>query len=1167
MYKLNPQSLIHRTLLIPAYFAAPVFVEDAETEADGSFFLRVRTEAGGMEQINLTPEEIEAALNSAPSTASRVVSASDQSLLIEAERIRLAYAYDPHFAVSLSGVEPLPHQIEAVYERMLPQARLRFLLADDPGAGKTIMAGLLIKELKMRNAIDRVLVLCPAPLTLQWQDEMRSKFDEVFEVVRADMAKDQLAGSVWQRFPQCITSIDFAKRDEVVPDLLRADWDLVIIDEAHKCAARWFGNEVKRTKRYQLAETLSQQSERLLLLTATPHSGNSEQFAYFLRLLDEDQFVGPDRVEEYAELNQQALMSHEGSASSPWFLRRTKEELRTFDGEKLFTLRHAITVPFELSEAEHRLYHAVTDYINTYLPRQSGSKKAPIALARTVLQRRLASSMRAIRRSLERRFERFGEVLREVERLPVAKREAYLHQQNLLDDYDEEQDSDDADDVLNEDAAIRITAAERISDLSNEVQALEMLVKQARQVETMGDERKLTALLTCLKRAEFKELADGRGKLLIFTEHKDTLDYLKEKLSSDYACVEIHGGMNAQRRRDAQEQFRTTAQICLATDAAGEGINLQFCHLMINYDLPWNPMRLEQRMGRVHRIGQKLDVFIFNFVATNTVEGHVLQTLLLKLEDIRHSLGDRVFDVIGLILRLNGVDLEDILREAAYNPRHIDDAFYTRQIEHIDAGRLRELEQATGVAMATSHVDLGRIQQQDFRSEERRLMPEYVEKYFLTAANKVGLKVEQRADTLYRVEYVSQTFRSPLLNSVKRFGTPWSSFKKLTFTKSDILHNPMHADAELLSPGHPLFATVSEVLETKLASVRGGLARYSDPLTEDSYRLHFFVTELVGEEPLSGTYRTVPQHAALAVLLEPAQGELEIAPPDILHDLQPLEPTEGKEELANTSPLDPAVRQKLERFIQRTFQRALLDDQRTRREREISIRRSYLERTFESLLNALKRKYWDLSDKAERNPQYRIARDEAGRRIEELEQKQTAKLEALKHLRVLRSGRVRYLGSAEVDPVPTSQFYPESTPGAGGLRTNPEVEQRAMAFVMDHERARGWTPEDISSQHDGSGFDIRSLGPADGYGKRPVRRIEVKGRSGYQQPVLLTANEWLQAGRHTDSYWLYVIWGSGEGQIPQLLTIQNPAAKLARAAQPIVKYYLLSAEAIQAAGE
>jgi len=1129
-----------------------VFVEAADLE-NGLVYLRVRTSAGRLEEVSLTVEELEQTLQLAASESAAVVPAGDLALLIEAERIRLAYSYDPHFAVSLSGVEPLPHQLEAVYERMLPQARLRFLLADDPGAGKTIMAGLLIKELKMRNAVERVLVLCPAPLTIQWQDEMRAKFDETFEIIRSEVAKNQLAGNVWARFPQCIASIDFAKQDDVAPELLRAEWDLVIIDEAHKCSARWFGSEVKRTKRYALAEALSTQADRLVLLTATPHSGNPEQFAYFLRLLDADQFVGPDKVEEFAELNQQALMPYQGSAPSPWFLRRIKEELRTFEGEKLFTERTVITMPFELSEDEFRLYQAVTEYINMYLPKQSGRKKAPIALARTVLQRRLASSVRAIRRSLERRFDRFNDVLREVELLSPSKREMFLRQQNLLDAYDEEQDTDDADELIDEAAASSVTAAERIDDLKNEVAALRTLVQQARQLEERGDERKLAALLNCLERTEFRELSDGRGKLLIFTEHRDTLDYLREKLQPIFSVVEIHGGMNAQRRKEAQEQFRGPAvQICLATDAAGEGINLQFCHLMINYDMPWNPMRLEQRMGRIHRIGQKLDVFIFNFVAINTIEGRVLERLLSKLEAIRRVFGERVFDVINLMLKVSDVDLEEILREAAYNPRSLSDDFYLQQIERINPERLRELEQATGVAMATSHVDLGRIRARDYRSEERRLMPEYVQEFFIGAAKRIGLNVERRADMLFRVEHVPIRLRATTLTSVKRFGTSGTEYRKLTFNKRDILHNPSHADAELLSPGHPLFAVVSETLEKLLSSVRGGLAVFADMRTTEPYRLHFFTSELIGEEPAGGVFRTATQYATMNVVLEASDGHYEVAAPDILHDLQPMR------EAVDAVPLSADTRQKLERFVRGTIQRTRLEEKRNEREREIEIRRSYLQQTFDALIAASRHKWYELADRVVSGENhYRIARDEALRRVDELEARLHQKLEDLKHLRVLRPGTVRYLGSAHVIPVGEAETdFP-------AMHSDPEVERRAMEYVLAHERTRGWTPEDVSKLKDGSGFDIRSLSPIDANGKQEVRRIEVKGRSGTHQPVLLSANEWIQAGRQGESYWLYVVWGAGQAQTPQLLTIQNPAATLS--AQPIIKHYLISADALNKA--
>ncbi len=1156
---IDTAQLVHRRLSIPAYFAAPVIIEAAEVEAN-LVYLRVRTEAGRLEELVIAEAELLEALQQNIATNNSIVSAASQFLLVEAERIRLAYTYDPYFAVSLSGVEPLPHQLEAVYERMLPQARLRFLLADDPGAGKTIMAGLLIKELKMRDAVERVLILCPAPLTIQWQDELRTKFDETFEVIRSELAKDQLAGNVWTRFPRCIASIDFAKQDDIVANLLRADWDLVIIDEAHKCAARRFGTDVKRTRRYILAEALSAQAERLLLLTATPHSGDAEQFAYFLRLLDSDQFVGPDRVDDYAELNQQALIPRGESTQSPWFLRRLKEELRDFDGQKLFTQRHPVTVPFDLSFGEKQLYDSVTEYINTYLPRQSGRKKGSVALARTVLQRRLASSVRAIHKSLGRRYERFNTVLREVNALPMARQEQYLRVQNLLEAYDDEQDTDDADDLLNDLAATTITAAERITDLIQEVNVLGGLVTQARQLEESGDERKLHELLRCLERAEFSELHDGRGKLLIFTEHRDTLDYLHEQLQSKYTIVEIHGGMNAQARKAAQERFRADAQICLATEAAGEGINLQFCHLMINYDIPWNPVRLEQRMGRVHRIGQKLDVYIFNFVTNDTIEGRILRRLMDKLDQMRVALGDRVFDVIGMVLRVNDIDLESMLREAAYNPRHITDDFYVQQIEHIEPERLRDLEQATGVAMATSHVDLSHIQAQDFRSEEQRLMPEYVEKYFLAAALALGVRVEQRADGLYRVEHVPQKLRATSLRSAKRFGSPESSYRKLTFRKHDILRLPQHADAELLSPGHPLFTAVSEVLESRLANVRGGMGVYYDAVAQAPYYLHFFIVELIGEEPAAGGYRSMPQYARLSAILETPDGTFENAPPDVLHDLQP-----AGEDVNIAQALDPETHQRLLRWVKGRQQREALDEQRTKRERDITIRQDYLERTFESLLNALRRKEIEAAERVvSSGPTYRIAHDDAQRRVDELEARRDKKLDDLKHLRVLRPGAVQYLGSAEVRPANLDVI---SASSRDAMHSDPEVERRAMEHVMQHEHERGWQPFDISQKHDGSGFDIRSISPADTYGRRDVRRIEVKGRSGYNMPVALTPNEWLQAGRHTDSYWLYVVWGAGTGQTPQLLKIQNPAAQLAARSQAIVKHYLLPADALAAVAE
>jgi superfamily II DNA or RNA helicase len=1141
----SARAALGRRLLLKGLYTEPVLIESISQEG-ALLFLRVRTADGRPDELTVEPDELHAALAAVPAMQTLLAPPDDFALMIESERIRLAYAFDPYFAVSLSGVRPLPHQLEAVYERMLPQVRLRFLLADDPGAGKTIMAGLLLKELKLRGAIERVLILAPAPLTFQWQDELRSKFDEVFEVIRSDLAKNQLAGNVWDRFPQCIVSIDFAKQDDVAPGLLRAGWDLVIVDEAHKCAARLYGAEVKRTRRYALVEQLSELSDRMLLLTATPHAGNVEQFNLFLQLLDADQFAN-------SELNKQIIQIEH----SPWFLRRMKEELRDLDGRPLFTERHPITVRFELSRAEMRLYRAVTEYINDFLPHQKGRRKVTVALARMVLQRRLASSLYAIARSLRKRRDRFAAILDELDGLRPAEQARRLQQLRLL-DVDDEQDEDDHEESELDELVEGTLAIDRVDQLRIEVIALRRLVDLAEQTIALGEETKLRTLQRLLEGADFDELRDGRGKLLIFTEHKDTLDYLRENLERwSYTTCEIHGGMNVIRRKEAQDDFRRDRQICIATEAAGEGINLQFCHLMINYDIPWNPNRLEQRMGRIHRIGQQRDVYIFNFVAEQSidgepiVEGKILARLLMKLEEMRAALGNRVFDVIGQLLRLNEVDLEEMLREATYNPKRLEE--YEYKIAHLSPERLRQLEEATGVALATSKVDLALTRQQDYRSEERRLMPQYVEQFFMRAADRTGLRVEQRADALLRIEHVPERFRAPSLQAVRRFGTAHVRYSKLTFRKEHLEDN-QHLDAELLSPGHALFAAVTDVLDTRLEGVRRGAAFFIDPQAIAPYSLHFFRVEVQGEEPGPPGHvaRSTLVHATITVVLEGVDGSLELTPPDVLHDLTPG--TEG----GRARPPDEDAVTRLERWVRANLQHNLARRARTAREREIAIRRTYLDRSFATLINTQQAKWADLMARvADGRDEARLARDEAEKRVYELEARHNAKLAALEHLAVVRPGLVRYLGSALVAPAQNARI-------AQLMRRDDEVERIAMEVAIAHERARGWAVEDVSRLRDGSGFDLRSLGPADSQGQRPLRRIEVKGRAAMNEPVVLTPNEWLQAGRHGDSYWLYVVWGCKTSE-PQLITVQNPVRAFGGQAQLLVevKGWLLGADELK----
>lgn len=1132
-----------RRLTLTGYFAVPVTVEAAEPEGEDIVFLTIRTQAGLLDEVPVPTQVLEAALETATQFDRNLVPGDDLFFLIESSRIRLAFAHDPYFAVSLSGIEALPHQLETVYEQMVPQAQLRFLLAHDPGAGKTIMSGLLIKELKLRGVLDRVLILCPAPLTIQWQDEMRTKFEETFEIVTSELARNRLAGNVWERFDQVIASIDFAKQDDILPSILRAEWDLVVIDEAHKLSARTYGTEVKKTKRYEMGEQLSKTTDRLLLCTATPHQGDVDQFAHFLRLLDEDQFVALDVDRDLISLQE-----------SPWFSRRIKEDLRDFDGHPLFTPRVAVTVPFDLSLPEKLLYDAVTDYINNFLPRQSGRRRSSVALARTVLQRRLASSLGAIRATLTNRRNRFIDILGELDGLTTVERTRRLRELRLMEVVDPEQESDDSDPDLQDEIASHAMAAERIEDLRAEVEQLGRLIDEAFAIPD-NDEQKLEALRRCLDRAEFSDLKDGRGKLLIFTEYRATMEHLVRKLQDwGYTTCTIHGGMPAAARKEAQRLFQDPGtQICVATEAAGEGINLQFCHLMINYDIPWNPNRLEQRMGRIHRIGQQYTVTVFNFVAGNTVEGTILRRLLEKLDEIRRAMGgsDRVFDVIGPLLTLNDVNLEEMLREAAYSPARVHE--FEAQIEGISMDTLERYEHATGIALATRQVNLDKVRPKDWRSEERRLMPEYIQEYFLRAAERIQLRVEARADGLWRVEHVPQRLRSGTLPGVRRFGYPATSYKKLTFDKRSILGESQHLDAELVSPGHPLFAATADVLDERLAHVRQGCAAFVDPGAAEPYRLYFFELQVLGEqrpEQPGAAARSLVVTAELAVVAEDTEGRLELAAPDTLHDLTPAE---GR---VDAQPVGLHAHRLAERWLRVHRAQELMKTLRDQRARELKIRRTYLERSFDELRRRRRIRYSELAAKvASGDDAYRLARDEALRALDEIERRREQKLAELTHLEVLRPGPAVFLGSAVV--LPSGQ--PEV---AAIARRDKSAEGRAVEIAMAYERESGWEPEYVGDHRDGSGFDIRSTRPGTNGGYE-VRRIEVKGHLGDDATSMLTPNEWTQARRHGESYWLYVVTNCADDR-PVLHRICNPYARLQRRIETltVVKGHVVPGEAV-----
>ncbi len=1141
--------LIGKRVRLPGHFAGIVRLEGVE-RLDGLYSLRVRTDAGALDETYLSESDLEDGAVELVDERPALVAADDFSDFIEAHRIAHAFAHDPNFAISMSGVRGLPHQIVAVYQHMLPQARLRFVLADDPGAGKTIMAGLLIKELRLRGVADRVLVLCPAPLTIQWQEELQEKFDEQFDLLDSHRVKWQLGGNQWQLVDRAIASLDFAKREEVTPDLMLADWDLVVIDEAHKCSAvsRWDPIEerekIDRTKRYALAEQLSRRTERLLLMTATPHSGDTSRFHNFLQLLDPDQFALTELAKEQI-----------GRDDSPYFLRRQKEDLKDEHDRDLFQPREVKLQPFRLDGAEMGLYEAVTAYIQDFLGPAPGRRGNAIALARTVLQRRLASSLGAIRSSLQKRADRISAKVAEVEALPVAERRARLAELRLVEDFDSEQEFDDATEDEQEDAASGVIVAETLDGMRAEVQALERLVTQADATIEAGEEKKLTALRTCLERSELAELReDGRGRLLIFTEHRDTLAYLERNLRSwGYTTCTIHGGQPPVERKQIQQDFHQNKQICIATEAAGEGINLQFCHLMINYDLPWNPVRLEQRMGRIHRIGQQSTCVIFNFCAENTIEGKLVTRLLEKLEEMKKALGGRVYDVIGELLVRNHVNFEDLLREALLHPTRADSI--AADIGGMSADALKQHEQLLGIAQATRNVDTSWVRERDWRSEERRLMPEYVDAFFRRACLQLDVRFEQRADGLWRIEHVPQSLRSPeLLRSVKRMGRPEATYRKLTFLKED-RDRPQHEDAVLLSPGHRLYAAVSESLLRKLAHVEHATAPFIAPWASEPYAVHFF-SYTVGGLAMGGGAEEV--YAELVAVTEGPDG-LELAPADVLHDLTPVEFAPRDFEQASPDEIKSASD-----FVKLRVQHGEVQAKRRERLAQAEIRMSYLEESMAAQREVLERKHGDLDDRVYRGEENaRLARDEAERRLADLDRRLADKQRGFEQLGIVKPGAVLYLGTALVGPPPAIE--PDVVQS---MRNDPQVELAAMDWAMAEERRAGWEPEDVSAARDGSGFDIRSVRRAADGRVVEVRRIEVKGRGPARGDVSLCNTEWIAAHRHGDSFWLYVLYGA-KGDTPRGLKVRDPFAALGDRVRKVttVTAFHIPGEAIEAAAE
>ena len=1072
-------------------------------------------------------------------------------LVSEAHRIRLAHLFDPVLAVHTSLVEPLPHQITAVYDSMLPRQPLRFLLADDPGAGKTIMAGLLMKELLARGDLQRCLVVCPGSLAEQWQDELYQRFHLPFEILTNDKLEAARTGNWFLETNLVIARLDKLSRDEDVQLKLQAPecrWDLIVCDEAHKMSATLFGAEVKYTKRYRLGQLLSTLTRHFLLLTATPHNGKEEDFQLFMALLDGDRFEGRFRDGTHA-VDVSDLMR-----------RMVKENLLKFDATPLFPERIAYTVPYKLSDPEAALYKSVTDYVREEFNRaealQNDKRAGTVGFALTILQRRLASSPEAIYQSLRRRRERMESRLREMEILQRGAAIAEALTAYPVLDPDDVEDLEDAPDneveAAQEEILDQATAARTIVELKAEIETLKRLEALALSVRRGGSDTKWRELASLLSATFTTAPATDNSsqptvpyvsgavppptpsphqKLVIFTEHRDTLNYLHNRIETllgrKEAVVIIHGGMGREERKKAEESFKhdPEVQVLVATDAAGEGINLQRAHLMVNYDMPWNPNRIEQRFGRIHRIGQTEVCHLWNLVAEETREGDVYHILLEKLAEARETLGGQVFDVLGKV-QFEGKPLRELLIEAIrYGERPEVRSRLTSVVSHaFDRSQLEQLLEER--ALAHDAMDASRvfnIREEMERAEARRLQPHYVESFFLEAFQQLGGSIKLREPRRYEITHVPANVRNR--DRLIGIGEPvLPRYERVAFEKALIAPQgqPM---AAFVCPGHPLLdAAIDLTLERNRDLLRRGAVLVDDRDPGMTPRVLFYLEHSIQDAGVTraGERRLVSQRMLYVELDADGNARhMQYAP---YLDYRPLRDDEPNVDSFLGRPECAWVNRELEQTAQGYAVANVvpehLDEIKSRKLELIAKTEAAVKERLTKEIN-----YWDhraeelkLQEQAGK-PNARLNSDEARKRADALQARLEKRMEDLKLERQISPLPPVVLGGVLVVPaglIAAMTGRPVEKQLAAAVDRQ-AVAARARAIVMEVERRLGFEPRDCETEK--NGYDIESRVP--GTGK--LRFIEVKGRDSDAETVTVTKNEILYSLNKPDDFILAIV--------------------------------------------
>jgi len=966
------------------------------------------------------------------------------------------------------------------------------------------MAGLLIRELQLRGLVERILIVCPANLSFQWQRELREKFDEKFVVLKGWDIKDQFGINQWLEQNKIITSLDLAKREKILPGLRQVNWDLVIIDEAHRMS--WTPPS-KKTARYALGELLRDTADHMLMMTATPHKGDPRNFSLFLQLLDADVYADVRSIQEAMERRR-----------APFYLRRTKEAMvyfpeRQSDGSwvarKIFTKRIPHTVDFQMDGTEFDLYLEVTRFVKRQSAKAAAQGDDPRARAvgflMSLYQRRLASSTHAMRRSLENRARRLEEGLKRAQDLARTA-------PPVLPDPEDLEEMEDVERERLEDILEAITLADNADLVREEIEELLQLAAKAKAVEESDVEAKLSRLKDLLHREGFFDHPDKQ--LLIFTEFKDTLDYIVSKLKDwGFTVGTIHGGMGAGSRDEpgtrlySEQQFWDKAiQILAATEAAGEGINLQCCNILFNYDIPWNPNRLEQRMGRIHRYGQTKDCLIFNFVATNTIEGHVLRRLLEKLQEIRDALDDdAVFNVVGEILP--SAHIERVLRDY-YSGKLGEADLEERLLRDVDEGRFRSICRNALEGLASKKLNLEMLIERRARAQEKRVVPETIARFIREGAGFVPLKVKE-------VEHLPHTFEPartpPVLKNYERepdWKVPNLANRYLRCSTDRETAEKHHL--EWVTPGHPLFEAIRRhTIKLAQEPFKKGTCFFS-LIHDRPARIDFYRARVV-----DGLGTLI--HERLFAVENEADGGVFLREPAVLGDFLTAEPLKELPPVASLP--EPSVW-----LNEKAFQ-PFLEEIRKERLGEIERIAEHVEFSLTELLMKVDEDIGKATEEVAKNvtgAEGRLAQAENGHA--DVSARRERRRQELQHHRALSIQAGERITSILVLPHPE-----RDSSEVRRIRPNYETEAKAMQVVMEHERSLGRQVFDVHEKN--LGYDITSLDLNSG----ELRLIEVKGLGERTGVIMLSPNERRVAEDRRDCYWLYIVTNCCE--IP---TLQEP---------------------------